>query len=673
MLKFNGSLCAPFRVRRGVRQGCALSGMLYALSLKPLLSRIRASVDGLVLPSFHKKIVLSAYADDIIVMGQLHKSEALAVGRWENGLPVLPQDLAWRRDGLKYLGVFIGDGEFERRNWLDVLEKIEGKIQKRKWLLPRMSYRGRTLVLNNLVASVLWHRLNCAEPPSGLLGQLQARVLSFFWDGKHWVQQGVLYLPREEGGQGLIHLASRTTTFRIQFTQRFLTGPADLMWRDVARCVFRRVSNLGLDDALFLTDLKFVKLNGLPDFYKSVIKAWALFKVEKKNWLLLSVLAAKGTHSKRSQAGRLGRSRAEAEGSTTPDPDLVAAARGSCSRAGPNGRGGSGFPIGQPLCPGSRGGASAVEEQAQRGDGDGQGTEPDCEDPFPEIRLPAHLGNLDGPLLRSSKTFSLQAIEKKTLYYDCVRVLNRRGLSNRNTSVWADRLGVTGMVLGFLGCACLWPAGFGVEHNWVQLALQVGAPVGNLHLAAYLSRLCLPVSAGVSVRVGSLFVGLVWELVWVPWCWLLFLCSCCLGGSLLFPCFRFPWGTAPVPVFLLPWRATPVPELPVFLEGLSCCCSVSPGGPLLPPLQSRRTASALSVSGHVREASVLRRTPEPSPVQEDCSRLRTHRCSEFPAVQGDCVWFGNSPMDLGRADAASRSPCGPGGLFLLMCAPLPCK
>ncbi|TWW73519.1 Transposon TX1 uncharacterized 149 kDa protein ORF 2 [Takifugu flavidus] len=74
----------------------------------------------------------------------------------------------------------------------------------------------------------------------------------------------------------------------------------------------------------------------------------------------------------------------------------------------------------------------------------GQGTELDCEDPFPEIRLTAHLGNLDGPLLRPPKTFSLQAVEKKTLYCECVRGLNKRGLSNRNTCVWADRLGGDG-------------------------------------------------------------------------------------------------------------------------------------------------------------------------------------------------------------------------------------
>ncbi|TWW54318.1 Transposon TX1 uncharacterized 149 kDa protein ORF 2, partial [Takifugu flavidus] len=401
MLKFNGSLCAPFRVRRGVRQGCALSGMLYALSLEPLLSRVRANVDGLFLPSFYRKIVLSAYADDLIVVVRSQrdvdvlsnltvlfnrlsaarvnwqKSEALAVGRWTNGLPVLPQDLAWRRDGLKYLGIFIGDEETEKKNWLDTLEKVDGKIQKWKWLLPRMSYRGRTLVLNNLVASVLWHRLSCMEPPSGLLAQPQTRVLAFFWDGMHWVQQGVLYLPREEGGQGLIHLASRTAAFRIQFVQRFLTGPADLMWRDVARCVFRR----------------------------SVVKAWALFKVEKRTsseslyWLLREPTV----HGARLDV------------SAEAPPRLTAALwrtrtlllQHVVAVAGPDLTGAE---------------AERLSTRERRILEDyGQGTEPDSEDPFPEIRLVAHLGNLDGPLLRPAKTFSLVAVDKKTLYNDCVR------------------------------------------------------------------------------------------------------------------------------------------------------------------------------------------------------------------------------------------------------------
>lgn len=39
-----------------------------------------------------------------------HKSQAVAIGRWTNGLLVLPRDLAWWKDGLKYLGLFIGNG-----------------------------------------------------------------------------------------------------------------------------------------------------------------------------------------------------------------------------------------------------------------------------------------------------------------------------------------------------------------------------------------------------------------------------------------------------------------------------------------------------------------------------------------------------------------------------------
>ncbi|TWW68287.1 hypothetical protein D4764_19G0000850 [Takifugu flavidus] len=190
--------------------------------------------------------------------------------------------------------------------------------------------RGRTLVLNNLVASVLWHRLSCMEPPSGLLAQLQTRVLAFFWDGMHWVQQGVLYLPREEGGQGLIHLASRTTAFRIQFVQRFLTGLANLMWRDVARCVFRR--------------------------------AWALFKVE-------AVADPDLTPPARSGRGRPDLTGAEAVGSLLGIRSTQAAEgvlRLSRNRLGTRER-------------------RILEDY-------GQGTEPDSEDPFPEIRLVAHLG-----------------------------------------------------------------------------------------------------------------------------------------------------------------------------------------------------------------------------------------------------------------------------------------
>lgn len=41
-----------------------------------------------------------------------------------------------------------------KENCENVMEKIDAKFQNWKWLHPQMSYRGRVLILNNLVTAV---------------------------------------------------------------------------------------------------------------------------------------------------------------------------------------------------------------------------------------------------------------------------------------------------------------------------------------------------------------------------------------------------------------------------------------------------------------------------------------------------------------------------------------
>ncbi len=68
VVKVNGGLSAPFKLTRGVRQGCPLSGMLYSVAIEPFLHKVRENINGLCLQSSSKNVSLSAYADDVVVL-----------------------------------------------------------------------------------------------------------------------------------------------------------------------------------------------------------------------------------------------------------------------------------------------------------------------------------------------------------------------------------------------------------------------------------------------------------------------------------------------------------------------------------------------------------------------------------------------------------------------------
>ncbi|KAI3363987.1 hypothetical protein L3Q82_001582 [Scortum barcoo] len=78
-------------------------------------------------------------------------------------------------------------------------------------------------------------RLAVVDPPLICSHGSRLFLVNFFWDRLHWLPQAVLFLPKEEGGQGLVHLASRGAAFRLQFIQRLLYGPQDLVWRPLAQ------------------------------------------------------------------------------------------------------------------------------------------------------------------------------------------------------------------------------------------------------------------------------------------------------------------------------------------------------------------------------------------------------------------------------------------------------
>ncbi|KAI4888927.1 hypothetical protein NFI96_005928 [Prochilodus magdalenae] len=145
MLKVGGGLSAPFKMGRGIQQGCPLSGALY-LAIEAFLHRLRVELQGFSMRGLRERVALSAYADDItafnVSQADVHalphvlclymgassarvrwgRCESFLLGQWERtGPPVLPAGLQWSRGGLKYLGVFLGTPLFQNKKWAGVV------------------------------------------------------------------------------------------------------------------------------------------------------------------------------------------------------------------------------------------------------------------------------------------------------------------------------------------------------------------------------------------------------------------------------------------------------------------------------------------------------------------------------------------------------------------------
>lgn len=84
LMKINQRLGAPFPVTRGVRQGCPLSGLLYTVSIEPLLCHGRQNLSGLKVPGSENAVVgLSMYVGTTYASwSMMHRTSPCYVCRW---------------------------------------------------------------------------------------------------------------------------------------------------------------------------------------------------------------------------------------------------------------------------------------------------------------------------------------------------------------------------------------------------------------------------------------------------------------------------------------------------------------------------------------------------------------------------------------------------------------
>ena len=153
------------------RQGCPLSPFLYVIAAESLACAVRSSpsIRGFPLPCNGGEAKLSQYAYDtssieetFLLLGRYErasrakvnqgKCHGLLFGPWRNRTS-LPVDINWSSAAITVLGTTLSnDG---KQDYSPIIKKM-GHIVK-SWQHRKLSYQGRSLIINTLVASTLWY------------------------------------------------------------------------------------------------------------------------------------------------------------------------------------------------------------------------------------------------------------------------------------------------------------------------------------------------------------------------------------------------------------------------------------------------------------------------------------------------------------------------------------
>ena len=243
----NGFSCGWFNIKKGVRQGCPLSTVLFILCIELLAQLMRTSPDikGISFGNTTNKI--SLFADDATcilkdidsiknvfkltnIFSQysglklnVDKSVVSFIGVWRR-LPKLEMNITIQNDSFNMLGIELG-------NNLSICHKISisNKIDRMAtrlniWSQRNLSLIGKVNIAKSMGISNLIYSLNCVQCKESHLKEAQSIVNKFIWSKrpckiKHWS----LAADYDAAGINSPDLITMQKSLRLAWLQRIWT------------------------------------------------------------------------------------------------------------------------------------------------------------------------------------------------------------------------------------------------------------------------------------------------------------------------------------------------------------------------------------------------------------------------------------------------------------------
>ena len=199
-VKVNGFLCENIPLRRGVRQGCPLSPLLYVLIIEILALQFRKNPDIVGFTVGGKKIVSMHYADDAITITitqnrcfkeviknltalerasgakvNYEKTKGLWCGAWKNRTDT-PLNIKWTSENVENSGVYFGNDHPASATFTKILPKVTRSMNY--WKQFRLCKLAKARVIEIFHASKLWYAARFYPIPPPILKTLQKAFLT---------------------------------------------------------------------------------------------------------------------------------------------------------------------------------------------------------------------------------------------------------------------------------------------------------------------------------------------------------------------------------------------------------------------------------------------------------------------------------------------------------------
>ena len=297
-VKNNGWLSGTCEMKRGIRQGCSLSALLFTIVIEILAIMVRSAdnISGIIMNDNEHKII--QYADDATLCIRdlesipaaielinrfssfagpklnIHKTKGIWLGTFKDLGHRVFCDITWTGNPVKFLGIYIGHNREKcyALNWSRRLDKIAKSIQQLK--CRKLTLYGKIQAIKSYIISKIVYPSSVLIVPTEVKEKIRSMYYFYIWGKRDRVKRSTMVNSKSEGGVNMVDFDNFFLSLKASFVPKIISKVGK--WTDY---FYFKLEQLNLSaDYLWKTTFKtadsFPIIKKLSAFYLQVILAY---------------------------------------------------------------------------------------------------------------------------------------------------------------------------------------------------------------------------------------------------------------------------------------------------------------------------------------------------------------------------------------------------------------